>query len=205
MILLKIIAAGAIIAGAFAAFYRIQREIRDSGTGSSGHGRESDRQSRAELDAFIASYRSGHAAASTTDGAVPALSTATITPPASAATWTARPAFLTGPGKLIYLLMRAGLPDHHVFANTRTVELIDLPVSNALAQSRIDLVVCNSDLKIVAAIDVADGADGGNALEQEKQRRIGAAGIRYVRLSRSNFPKPAQVRQLVYPESAKVE
>ena len=201
---LKVIAACGIIAGAFVAFYRMQREIRESGTGSSGRGGESDRQSREEIDAFIASYRSGQAVVPAAGDAPPAVgSVAIVAPDASAATWAARPAFLTGAGKLVYLLMRAGLPDHHVFANTRTVELIDLPNSNVLAQSRIDLVVCNSDLKIVAAIDVVDG-DAANALEQEKRRRIDAAGIRYVRITRGNFPKAAHVRQLIYPEPVKL-
>jgi hypothetical protein len=36
-------------------------------------------------------------------------------------------------------------------------------------------------------------------IESEKAQRLGTAGIRYVRLEPGKFPKPAEVRGLIYP------
>ena len=108
-----------------------------------------------------------------------------------------RPVFLSGGAKLGYLLLRTALPDHYIFANTRVAELIDAPANNAVANLHVDLVVCDRALAIVAAVDASGRAT--DLLEQEKERRISAAGIRYLRFSPTAFPKPAEVRKLVYP------
>jgi hypothetical protein len=120
-------------------------------------------------------------------------------PAASSAGAKARAAFLAGPAKLAFLVLKAGLPDHHVFAHTRMTDLIDALTVPALANLRIDLVVCTKELTIVAAVDLPNGAPSDALIESEKAQRLSTAGIRYVRLEPGKFPKPAEVRGLIYP------
>jgi hypothetical protein len=89
-------------------------------------------------------------------------------------------------------VLKAGLPDHHVYANTRVSDLLDGLAIPGLANARVDLVVCNKDLAIVAAVDLPNGAQADSLIEREKEQRLRAAGIRYLRLELGAFPKPAQ-------------
>jgi hypothetical protein len=95
--------------------------------------------------------------------------------PAPPAGGKARAAFLGGPAKLAFLLLKAGLPDHHVFANTRVSDLIDGPKVGPMNNLRIALVVCRKDLAIVAAVDLPTGAQADTLFEREKEQRLRAA------------------------------
>jgi hypothetical protein len=96
------------------------------------------------------------------------------------------------------LVLKAGLPDHHVFANTRLSDLLDGLSVPALANLRVDLVVCDKALAVVAAVDLPDGVQTDAPLEREKEQRLRATGIRYLRFVPGAFPKPAEVRGLIY-------
>lgn len=205
MFLLKLIVALGIIIGVLVLVYRFQKQI--SGEGGSANRTKDERMGNAELEEFIASYRRDKAAggvqpalpagAQPAPAPVPQAVAAGSVPPASAG-WKSRQTFLSGGAKLGFLVLKAGLPDHHVFANTRLGEVIEVPQGNAMVNLRIDLLVCNKDLAIVAAIDVPAGPDTGTPAEQDKQQRLRAAGIRYFRFAPRAFPKPGDIRRVIY-------
>ena len=207
MFLFKLILALGIIVGVLVLVFRFQKRIK--GEGGLVKGPKEERLSSTELEEFVASYRRDKGAGGTPAAPLPALQSqapvpqaATVVPTATApAAWKARQAFLSGGIKLGFLVLKAGLPDHHVFANTRLGELVDVPQGNAMVHLRIDLVVCNKDLAIVAAVDVPSGPEADTPpAEREKQQRLRAAGIRYFRFAPRAFPKPADVRRVIYGE-----
>ena len=221
MFVFKLVLALIIIIAVLILVFRFHKEIKEQNAALS-LGKKGGEGS-AELEAFIAAYRRDQAlgagqASQTTAPAAPA-STAQPAPPAPAsklapaapaaqpaspapaavsAAAKARAAFLSGPTKLGFLVLKAGLPDHHVFAHTRVSDLLDGLAIPGLANVRVDLVVCNKDLAIVAAVDLPNGAQVDSLIEREKEQRLRAAGIRYLRLEPGAFPKPAQVRELIY-------
>jgi hypothetical protein len=118
----------------------------------------------------------------------------------AAAGWKSRQTCLSGGIKLGFLVLKAGLPDHHIFANTRLGEVVDVPVGNTLGNLRIDLLVCSKDLAIVAAVDVPAGPEANTPPEREKEQRLRAAGVRYFRFAPRALPKPGEVRRVIYGE-----
>jgi hypothetical protein len=110
----------------------------------------------------------------------------------------ARAAFLSGAAKLAFLVLKAGLPDHHVFAHTRVSDLMEGTSVPALANLPIDLLVCSKELGIVAAVDLNNGTQSDALLAREKEQRLRSVGIRYLRFAPGAFPKPADVRRLIY-------
>ncbi len=67
------------------------------------------------------------------------------------------------------------------------------------AQSRMDFVVCNKALNVVALLDISDGTRPDDPMKQHLQPQLAASGIRYVRIAPTAIPKPAEAKQLVYP------
>ena len=221
MFLLKLVLALIIIVAALVLVFRFHKQLKgESASLGLNLGKKKGEDAGAnDLEAFIAAYRrdktvvgNGQAAAAAAPGiAVPAPAPAALsatpspaTPPVAAPALSpsglkARAAFLAGPAKLAFLVLKAGLPDHHVFAHTRMVDLLDAVTVPALANLRIDLVVCTKELTIVAAVDLPNGAPTDALIESEKAQRLSTAGIRYVRLEPGKFPKPAEVRGLIYP------
>ena len=207
MFLIKLGLALGIIVACVVLLFRVNRQLK----GESGVGlkKERARPSGAgsnELEEFIAAYRRdkasglGSRAAAPTPPAAPASSEAAAAlavRPAS--TRTARSAFLAGHAKLAFLVLKAGLPDHIVFAHTRVGDLVDHVGDSALSNRKVDLLVCDQDLAIVAAIDV-DRADAAEPVEHQKAQLLRGAGVRYLRFAPDAFPKPADVRQLIYRE-----
>jgi hypothetical protein len=204
MFLLKLTLALAIIIAALVLMFRLHKQIKgDSGFGAGS--KESAQNNPHELEEFIAAYRrdkTGGAAQSRPDAqpAAAAAPAAVATPNPLPAAAKPRAAFLSGAGKVGFLVLKAGLPDHHVFANTRVADLLDGPANAALGNMRVDLLICNKELAIVAAVGLPNGVQSDSALEREKEQRLRAAGIRYVRFEAGAFPKPADVRRLVYPQ-----
>jgi hypothetical protein len=200
MFLLKLVLALAIIVAVLVLVFRFQKQFQ-SGTGSSGTDKKPDGARATELEEFIAAYRRDKAtgqgqpnATSVQPAAAPAAATA------APAAVKARAAFLSGPAKLAFLVLKAGLPDHHVFAHTRVSDLMDGTTVPALANLPIDLLVCSKDLGIVAAVDLNSGTQSDALLAREKEQRLRSAGIKYLRLVPGAFPKPAEVRKLIYGE-----
>ena len=140
------------------------------------------------------------------DRAAPVATTATDL--RAAAPQPGRPpgAFLQGPTKVLYLVLKAALPDHHVFVYTRLTDVVK-PIGRPMtpqgraqfAQARMDFVVCNKVLNVVALLDISDGTRPDDPMKQHLQPQLAAAGIRYARVAPDAIPKPAEARQLVYP------
>jgi hypothetical protein len=219
MFLLKLVLALVIIVAALVLVFRFHKQLKGESAAlglNLGKKKGEDAGSN-ELEAFIAAYRrdktvvlNGQPAVAAPAAAMPAPAAAALPvtpspatspapPPAmSPAGAKARAAFLAGPTKLAFLVLKAGLPDHHVFAHTRMADLLDALTVPALANLRVDLVVCTKELAIVAAVDLPNGAPTDALVEGEKAQRLSTAGIRYVRLEPGKFPKPAEVRALIY-------
>jgi hypothetical protein len=205
MFLFKLILALAIIVGVLVVVFRYQQQIKGEG-GSKGMAKE-ERMSNTELEEFVASYRRDKAPGGTQPATLApvqqspasASQTVAVAPPAAAG-WKPRPTFLSGGAKLGFLVLKAGLPDHHVFAHTRMGEVVEVPQGNPMANVGIDLVVCNKDLSIVAAVDVPAGPGPATPMEREKEQRLRAAGIRYFRFAPRALPKPGDVRRVIYAE-----
>jgi hypothetical protein len=118
-----------------------------------------------------------------------------------------RPRFLTDSQRLLYLVLRAALPDHVVMANTRMIDLLDLPAGEEalrqdarlrdLLHQRLDCVVCRNDLVPLAAM-VVHAAAMPRAPEEHKQAEtLRELGIKYLRFRADSLPRPAEMRALV--------
>jgi hypothetical protein len=210
-VLIKLTIAGVIMIAALVGLARFHRHLRgESGLFSSGKARE-PKSEPTDLEAFIAAYRRDNAAGGD-PVASPAQAAAAVSP-AAASVQPAAPlpskapgAFLQGPAKVLYLVLKAALPDHHIFVYTRLTDVIK-PIGRPMtpqgraqfAQSRMDFVVCNKALNVVALLDISDGTRPDDPMKQHLQPQLAAAGIRYVRVAPTAIPKPAEAKQLVYP------
>lgn len=112
--------------------------------------------------------------------------------------------FLEGSAKVLYFVLKAALPECHIFAYARLADVVrrvgrPLPSQSRaqLAQSRVDFVVCNKDLVLVALLDLSDGTRPDDPAKQQLHAHFAAAGIRYVRVAPNAIPKPQEVRSLV--------
>jgi len=227
--LIKLLLATALLIGTMVVMYRIQRRIKGDSGGSLFSGGEGGKKKASsdasELEQFVAAYRrekmlaGNHSATSGSAAAAPSSTPGTqstsVTPGTSGTPATApavqtpvkvREVFLAGPAKILFLVLRAGLPDHHIFAHTRLADVLQLsgqpttPQARAhFAQGRIDFVVCNKNLSIVALIDLVDGARSDDALKRALEPQFATGGVRYMRVASNAIPKPVDVRQMVYP------
>ena len=203
MFLFKLVLALAIIVAVLVLVFRFQKQIQSGAWGSkAGADNKPDSARATELEEFIAAYRRDKATGqvqpnptSAQPAAPPAAATAAA---ATTAAVKARAAFLSGPAKLAFLVLKAGLPDHHVFAHTRVSDLMEGTSVPALANLPIDLLVCSKELGIVAAVDLNNGMQSDALLAREKEQRLGSVGSRYLRFAPGAFPKPADVRKLIY-------
>jgi hypothetical protein len=203
MFLFKLFLALVIVVAALLLVFRFHKQIRSGILGATaGRDKKEEGARAAELEEFIAAYRREKTTGQAQPTPAPAQPAAVPAVPATAATPAvkARAAFLSGPAKLAFLVLKAGLPDHHVFANTRVADLMDGTTVPALANLPIDLLVCSKDLAIVAAVDLNSGTQSDALLAREKEQRLRGAGIRYLRFVPGAFPKPAEVRRLIYGE-----
>jgi hypothetical protein len=118
---------------------------------------------------------------------------------------------LPQPQALLYYVFRTGLPEHEIFANLTLADLVELgPAARGyereqkalrLARERLDFVICNKQLEVVAAIVLEKGAapdavqDGNARLAEEC---LHSAGIRLVRVNPAAPPRHHEVRKLIY-------
>jgi hypothetical protein len=134
---------------------------------------------------------------------------------AAGATTTAAPAFikrqrLLSPAMTLhYYVFRAGLPDHEIFTGLALNDIVDVaaPAGSAqretmqrrLAQQRLDLVVCNKQLEVVAAVVVANSAPAARAGDFQFTRQcLTAAGVRVVNLDPAMPPQHTEIRAMIY-------
>jgi hypothetical protein len=157
------------------------------------------------LEAFIAAYRSGAATAKDapspapkplSPAAVPVAQAAAAPIPVPATAPVAKESFLAGAPKLGYLLCKAALRDHHIFAHVPLRSLASPGLDARVAETTVDLLVCNAQLAPVAAIDVA-GAEAGPP-DAAKVQALRGLGLRYLRLSAKSLPRPEQLKDLLY-------
>jgi hypothetical protein len=106
------------------------------------------------------------------------------------------PVLLSGAHKLAYLLFKAGVPDHHVFARVPLGELLPLELAGAdLGRHAFALVVCRPDLTVTAAVDIADPATAPRMAMVE--RALQTASIRHIVLQPRRMPRPKDIRSLL--------
>jgi hypothetical protein len=211
--LIKLTIAGFIMIAALVGLARFHRYLRgESGGLFSGRNPREPKSEASELEAFVAAYRrdkaaGGNPVASPAQAPVPASPAPAASVQAAAQLPDKAPrAFLQGPAKVLFLVLRAALPDHHIFVYTRLTDVIK-PIGRPMtpqgraqfAQSRMDFVVCNKALDVVALLDISDGTRPDDPMKQHLQPQLAAAGIRYVRVVPTAIPKPAEAKQLVYP------
>jgi hypothetical protein len=208
-VLIKLIVAGAIVVATLIGFARFHRYLRgETGGLFTGSKAREPKADATDLEAFVAAYRRDKAAVERVTSPPPiAPAVAPAVVPDSAAPLDKGPrAFLEGRAKVLYLVLRAALPDHHIFVYTRLTDVIK-PIGQAMtpqgrarfAQSRMDFVVCNKELNVVAMLDISDGTRPDDPMKHLLQPQLAAAGIRYARVAPNAIPKPAEAKQLVYP------
>jgi hypothetical protein len=121
-----------------------------------------------------------------------------------------RERLLDQPRALVYLLLRAGLPDHEVFANLTLADVVGTAATGPgfereqrmrrLAQLRTDFVVCTRRLEPVAVLALK-GAGAADAAAAENARLMAecltASGVRYVSIDPAAPPRHAELRTLL--------
>jgi hypothetical protein len=185
MLIIKLVVAGLIVIATVLILLRVHREI--TGASSAAPRLKENNLSSNELESFIAAYRRDKEAAAAAAAPAPELTS-----------WVARKSFLSAHTKLCYLVVKAALPDHHIFCNTRLGDALELHADHPLAGVRIDIVICNKELGPIAAIDVCSAEERNTSPEREKSERLQSAGLRYLRFTPGGIPKPAEVRDLIY-------
>lgn len=202
----KVLVGFVLILGVFIAWIRIMRSLRGGG-GSSldmsvGRGRKRNAGAN-ELEQIIAAHRAGNGTSGTIDAPVTAPPPATAppalppAPPASPVPALLQaPVLLSGAGKLAYLVFKAALPDHHVFARVTLGELLPAELGGAdLGRHAFAIVVCRPDFTVAAAVDIADPATAPRTAMVD--RTLQSASIRHIVLDPRQMPKPKDVRALL--------
>jgi hypothetical protein len=190
-------------------FYLAHRLVKGEGLPRFGAKKEETREHAEDIEQIIAAYRRekgvGGAqlamqrppvkSAPTAPAQVAVVQAALVKPKAS---------FLSGPNKLLFLVLKAALPDHQIFVNVRLVDAVQIagqpptPQARAqLAQARVDFVICNTQLAVVALLDITDGNRADDPLKRQIEPQITGSGGRYLRIAPTAIPKPAEARTLV--------
>jgi len=136
-------------------------------------------------------------------------------PAARAPEYSRKPRLLGQPDAMLYLVFRTGLPDHEIFAHVPLEDAIEIADSlhgyerdqraRRLARLRVDLIVCNKQFEVVAAVTLSrDGEQDPEQVENARfiEQCLRAARIRVIRIGRAALPRHHQVRELVYGPEA---
>lgn len=135
-----------------------------------------------------------------------------VAPPAATAgsAYAQKSRLLDKSDALIYLLLRTGLPEHEIFAALTLADVLEPAATlrgfereqatRRLAAQRLDFVVCDKSLRVVAVVLCAQVADGG-AAQHAIESALCAGGIRWVRLDAAALPRHHQIRALIYDET----
>lgn len=184
-----------LIAGVFWSFSKKQRQ------------READRAR--QFETLLGEARRGGISIAAEAPPTNAPAAATAVAAVQRADFTRKPRLLPQIDALLYMVFRAGLPDHEIFAGLTAADVVEFtPASTGLVheqklrrlgQQRVDLVVCTKQLEIVAVVIcarklAAAAADGARFAEECLQ----AAGIRLLRVDPAALPRHQQVRELIY-------
>jgi hypothetical protein len=123
------------------------------------------------------------------------------------ATLTPKASLLSAPQRMLYLLLRAALPDHVILANIRIADLIEPPAGQPLkpeSETRIrqlllertDCLVCTNDLVPLAALVVYEATEQAPD-ERVKVDALRELGVKFLRFRAGSLPRPAEMRALV--------
>jgi hypothetical protein len=118
-----------------------------------------------------------------------------------AATISAPGRFLGQSETLIYRLLKAGIPDHDIFANVTLASVIgggNEQEARRLSPYRLDFVVCDKAMQVVAVVEME--AAGGMQAAGEKRFKadnLKAAGVRLVYFDAVRLPRRDEMRALV--------
>ena len=114
--------------------------------------------------------------------------------------------FLGQPETLVYRLLRASIPDHEVFANVTLASVLGANGSGfdreqqlrRLSQYRLDFVVCDKSMRVVAVVEIESAGGAPTAADQQfKTDSLKAVGIKLVRVSSAKLPRRDELRALV--------
>ena len=120
--------------------------------------------------------------------------------------------FLGQAESLLFYLLKAGLPDFEVFAGVSLARVVGVPGDGRdreqqirrLSQYQLDFVICDKNMRVVAAVEVESAAGAGTAGDQRFLSDIlGQAGIRLVRVNPAAPPRREQLRALIGGELLK--
>lgn len=114
--------------------------------------------------------------------------------------------FLARPEALIYGVLKVGMPDHVVFAKVALASMVGAAGDGRereqqmrrLSQYQVDFVVCDRDMRIVAAVEL-ETVGGAEAIGARKFKEdcLRAAGIRLVRIDAAAPPRRDEIRALL--------
>ena len=185
----------ALVAGIFWAYRRRRRRAVSART--------------RELDELIAEARMS--ARAPAGAAVPGAAPAGPAAVAEAERFARRGRLLDKADAWLYQLFRAGLPDHEIFADVALARIVQPATElrgeeherrrHRLAQTVLNVVVCNRQLEVVAVAlyPARDAAD----VEAQRYAEycLTAAGVRLIRIDPSALPRHHQLRALVYGDA----
>ena len=136
----------------------------------------------------------------------PSVSLAAPAPAKAPALAPARERFLGQAETLLYYLLKTGLPGYEVFPNVSLATVIGVSGSayereqqlRRLAQYRVNFVVCDKSMRIIAVVEMDSAVAAVGAGEQQfKVDCLKRAGIRLVRVNPAALPKRDQIPALV--------
>jgi hypothetical protein len=191
-----------ILAVVFVVWFRAYRAVKSEGEplfslSDSKPGKENN-----SIEEFIAAYKRGEIAVEkgapvAAKPSPPLVAVAGAKPAGAAPSQTVpvkRIAFISGSTKLVYLVCKAGLRDHHIFVQ---VPLWTLSTGGAIDPAlAVDVLVCNAAMSPVAAIDSIDAKS--STVNAAKSEYLKALGIRYLRLSAKSLPRPDELHAMLY-------
>ena len=127
-----------------------------------------------------------------------------------------RPRFLSKSEAAVFLLLKAALPRHEVFARVRLADVLQVKIGpqglerlrafRKIANQHVGFVVCDRDMTIIAIVDtrepdhVVDPRD--QKLETIKQRCLSAAQVKYVCVYPPQLPRYRDLREQILGTAA---
>jgi len=131
---------------------------------------------------------------------------APVAVPAAPATSLSRERFLGRPETLVYRLLKVGLPDHDIFAHVALASIAVAPgtgiereqQARRISQYHLDFVICDKNMRVVAAIELETAAGAALTGEQLfKANCLKAAGVSLVRINTTALPRRDAIRALI--------
>jgi hypothetical protein len=129
---------------------------------------------------------------------------------APAAAYAARAQLLSQAERLIYYLLRTGLPDLEVFPKVPLAAVVEAPGKGydheqqlrRLSRQVIDFVVCDKEMKVVAAVQLAAVGPDAVVAQRIRSECLKAAGVRLVTVEPGALPRRAEVRAFICGSAA---